>query len=221
VTVALFRAPLDVERDRLEAFAGTLSADELARADALQDPRARRRVVADHGWRRRLLAERLAIAPADLAFADNGHGKPRLTGRGPHFSASRSGGVAWFAVSDQAEVGVDVEQIDRTHPRERLAQRLLSVRERALYDAIPEAERADALYACWTCKEAAVKALGSGLVFPLTALEAWTVDRAPIRAEGLEIRGLTSEPGRAAAVAVRIEPRDTVAIEAPVDLSAR
>jgi 4'-phosphopantetheinyl transferase len=219
--VGLFRAPLDVDADQLTAFAATLSAGEIRRADALQDPRARGRMIADHGWRRRLLAHRLAQGtPADLAFTDNGHGKPRLAGAGPYFSASRSDDVAWYAVSDRAEVGVDAERIDRDRPLERLARRLLSARERALYDALPEADRADALYGCWTCKEAAVKALGSGLVFPLTTLEAWTGDGSPIRAEGLEIRSLDTQPGRAGAVAVRIEPRDAVAVEPVVDLSA-
>ena len=219
--VGLFRAPLDLEPDQLETFAATLSAEELARAEALRAPQARRRWIADHGWRRRLLADWLPTrSPSQLTFTDNGHGKPRLAGAGPHFSASRSEDVAWYAISDQAEVGVDVERIDRDRPLERLAQRLLSTRERAIYESMPAAERAAALYACWTCKEAAVKALGTGLVFPLTALEAWTHDGAPMRAGGLEIRGLTTEPGRTAAVAVRIETQDTVAIEPVVDLSS-
>jgi 4'-phosphopantetheinyl transferase len=214
VTVGLFRAPLDLDAHQLETFAATLSAEELARADALQAPQARRRMIADHGWRRQLLAEWLGGCSAtELAFAVSEHGKPRLTGSGPHFSASRSEEVAWYAVSEQAEVGVDVERVDHDRPLEPLARRLLSSRERALYDRFGEAERADALYACWTCKEAAVKALGSGLVFPLTALEAWTTDGAPVRARGLEIRGLPAGKGRAGAVAVRAgtEERPVVA----------
>jgi 4'-phosphopantetheinyl transferase len=223
VTVELYRASLDLERDREDAFAAALSDEELARSDALQDPQARRRWIADHGWRRRLLAERLPAGlanrlPSQLAFEDNGHGKPRLAGPGPHFSASRSGDVAWYALCEQAEVGVDVERIDRGRSLERLAQRLMSARERTIYDAVPDPARAEAVYACWTCKEAAVKALGSGLAFPLTAIEAWTGDGAPMRAGGLEVRGLGSDEGRTAAVAVRVQTGDTVAIGAVVGL---
>jgi 4'-phosphopantetheinyl transferase len=219
MTVELFRAPLDVGHDGVDGFAATLSAEELARADALQDPQARRRWIADHGWRRRLLAERLGgRSPAALAFVDGAHGKPRLAGPGPHFSASRSDDVAWYAVSEQAEVGVDVERIDRERSLERLARRLMSARERTIYDAVPDLARADAVYECWTCKEAAVKALGSGLAFPLTAIEAWTGDGAPIRTEGLEVRSLASDGDRMAAVAVRLRTGDTVAIEPVVDL---
>jgi 4'-phosphopantetheinyl transferase len=221
MTVELFRAPLDLGQDRVSAFAATLSEEELARANALQDPQVRRRWIADHGWRRRLLAGRLpSRSPSQLAFTDSGHGKPRLAGPGPHFSASRSDDVAWYAVSEQAEVGVDAERIDRERPLERLVQRLMSARERTIYDAVPEAARADAVYACWTCKEAAVKALGSGLVFPLTALEAWTVDGTPVRAEGLEVRSLAPGAGRTAAVAVRTQADDTVVIEEVVELEA-
>jgi 4'-phosphopantetheinyl transferase len=222
VTVGLFRASLEVDEDQLETFAATLPADEIGRANALRDPRARRRMIADHGWRRRLLASRIGHGtPADLRFTDNGHGKPRLAGTGPHFSASRSDDVAWYAVSDQAEVGVDIERVDRDRPLERLARRLLSARERGVFDALPRATRVEALYGCWTCKEAAVKALGTGLVFPLTTLEVWSGDEAPIRDRGLEIRALAAGDGRAAAVAVRIEPHDAVAIDPIVDLSAR
>jgi hypothetical protein len=66
-----------------------------------------------------------------------------------------------------------------------------------------------------------VKALGGGLVFPLSEIEAWTGEGTPLRAEGLEVRSLTPEGGRTAAVAVRAQTDDTVAIEAVVDLSAR
>ncbi len=226
VTVELFRAPLDLDADQLETFAATLSADERARADALQSPRAGRRMIADHGWRRRLLAEHTRQSPSDVAFITNDQGKPRLAGAQPpqrpqlHFSASRSEEVAWYAVSEQGEVGVDIELVDRERPLERLARRLLSDRERAVYEAIPETDRAEALYACWTCKEAAVKALGSGLVFPLTTLEAWTGDGSPIRTAALEIRPLAAGDGRAAAVAVVVEPHSTVAIKGIADLSA-
>jgi 4'-phosphopantetheinyl transferase len=217
VNVALFRAPLDLEADRLETLAATLSRQETVRADAIQSVQARARFIADHGWRRRLLAEHGLGAAAELAFTVGEHGKPRLAGI--HFSASRSEDVAWYAVSEQAEVGIDLEWIDRDRALEPLARRLLTPRERVLYDAIGATERAPALYACWTCKEAAVKALGSGLVFPLTTLEAWANDGSAVRAGGLEIRSLPGAPGRAGAVAVRVQASDTVEIQPMADLS--
>ncbi len=220
MTVELFRAPLDLEAHQLESSAATLSEDESRRAEALQSEQARRRWIADHGWRRRLLAARLGhTTPAEVTFTVSEHGKPALDGASLRFSASRSDGVAWYAVCDQAEVGIDVERIDRERPLDRLARRLLSTRERTQYETIPETQRADALYGCWTCKEAAVKALGSGLVFPLTALEAWTNDGSPVRSHQLEIRSLTPHPGQAAAVAVQVAPSDAVVITPVVDLS--
>jgi 4'-phosphopantetheinyl transferase len=215
VTVGLFRAPLDLDDPLLERLEATLSADERVRAVARRGEQDQRRFIADHGWRRRLLAERIGCAPEEVAFVESEHGKPRLATGGPHFSASRSEDLAWYAVSDEAEVGVDVERIDAERVIEPLARRLLSTRERAIYEALPDAERARALTACWACKEAAAKALGTGLVFPLTALEAWTEDGTPISTEGLEIRGLAAGEGRAAAVAVRVAAGQVPAI-APV-----
>jgi 4'-phosphopantetheinyl transferase len=118
-------------------------------------------------------------------------------------------------VSDAREVGVDVERIEADRPLEPLARRLFTSRERAAFERLPLAARPGALAACWTCKEAAVKALGSGLVFPLTTLEAWSPDKTPVRTEHLEIRGIEAGEGRVAAVAVRVAGGEAPAL-APV-----
>ncbi|HLI59661.1 MAG TPA: 4'-phosphopantetheinyl transferase superfamily protein [Solirubrobacteraceae bacterium] len=196
-----------------------LSPQERARAAARRAERDRRRFIADHGWRRRLLAEHVGCRPDGLAFVENEQGKPRLATGGPRFSASRCDEIAWYAVCAEREVGVDVERIDADRPLQPLARRLLTARERSLYEALPDIERARALAAGWACKEAAFKALGTGLVFPLTRLEAWTPDGTPTRAEELEIRELEAGEGRVAAVAVRVEPAETVAVAPLRDLS--
>lgn len=220
ITVDLFHARLDVDEPLLARLASTLSADERARAGARRGDQDRRRFIADHGWRRRLLAERIGCTPAEIVFTENEHRKPRLVAGGPHFSASRSAEIAWYAVSDEREVGVDVERIDAERTLGPLARRLLTPRERAAYERLPDADRADALAACWACKEAAAKALGTGLVFPLTALEAWTSEPTPVRSGGLEIRGIDAGEGRVAAVAVRVSDGDTVAVAPLLELAA-
>jgi 4'-phosphopantetheinyl transferase len=48
-----------------------------------------------------------------------------------------------------------------------LAERFFSVRERAGLRALPEGLRVRGFFACWTRKEAFLKATGTGLSFPL------------------------------------------------------
>ena len=48
-----------------------------------------------------------------------------------------------------------------------LAERFLSVRERSSLQALPDHLRLSGFFACWTRKEAFLKATGDGLSFPL------------------------------------------------------
>lgn len=67
-TVCLFRASLDLDDGLLAALSATLSAEELARARAMRTARLRARLIADLGWRRRLLSQRLGSSPESIRF---------------------------------------------------------------------------------------------------------------------------------------------------------
>ncbi len=123
-----------------------------------------------------------------------------------------------------AEVGVDVEAVpdDVSDPvHERLARRLLSPAESAVYAAAPPAERPAALMACWTRKEAHGKARGTGLVFPLVEIEAWAGDERPVAVGDVRVHAVAvSELERAlgarlaGAVAVAAEPGRQISVTA-------
>lgn len=206
VAVELWRAELDaVDPALLAAFAETLSDEERVRADALRDPVASRRFVADHGWRRRVLAARTGRAPAEIAYVTGTDGKPALHPAGPRFNASRAEATALYAVCDEAEVGVDVEAVEADDD-ERLAGRLLGPSEQLAFETLEPAARPQALAACWTRKEAYLKALGTGLVFPLTELELWPGDDRGVRHDDVVVHAVSVASGLAGAVAVRLEP---------------
>lgn len=97
--------------------------------------------------------ERLEYTPA---------GKPYLRG-GPCFNISHSGGVVVLALADSGEVGIDVERIRPTEIED-FAAHLPELRE--LY-ALDAPQRLESFFACWTRKEAVLKAEGSGLLVPL------------------------------------------------------
>jgi 4'-phosphopantetheinyl transferase len=105
-------------------------------------------------------------------------------------------------VSEHAAVGVDLEELRDGVDLDAMARRFFSLAERAAFEAIPPPQRVVAGFACWTRKEAWVKAEGTGLVFPLTELEVWAGDDRPVQCGDFVARTIDAGHGYAAALAV-------------------
>ena len=111
--------------------------------------------------------------PRTVRFAYGPQGKPRLVdARGLTFNLTHSGGLALIAIARGRRVGIDLERIREIAESDQIANSFFSRRER---DDIRDREtpelRTRAFLACWTRKEAYIKARGAGLSFPLHALE--------------------------------------------------
>ena len=147
-----------------------LSADEHARALRMRVRSDALRYLGARHALRRLLGEALAMPPEDLPIAVSRDGKPRLDGEPAlHFNVSHSGKLALIALSRTHEIGVDIEVERRVRDAEALAAAHFTPAEQAEWRA---AGSPDALFlACWTRKEACVKALGLGLSGMLAVLE--------------------------------------------------
>lgn len=149
-----------------------LSAEELARAARFVFPRDRQRYIAAHAALRQVLARRLGNgaepAAEPLAFVHGPHGKPALAAPAHlHFNLSHSRGVGLVALSEDCELGVDVEQIRPMNDATAMAAAYFTSAEQAALAAC-EADagagaRDRAFFTCWTRKEACLKALGIGL----------------------------------------------------------
>ena len=86
-------------------------------------------------------------------------GKPYFVDSGWHFSISHTKNHA-FCVLARENVSIDAEELDRPIDQ-KLAEKILSPREKAQYDAAPDKNRA--LLTFWVLKEAAAKLSGRGL----------------------------------------------------------
>jgi 4'-phosphopantetheinyl transferase len=75
--------------------------------------------------------------------------------------------MALIAFGDERRLGVDIEIIRDDVDTSALAERFFSARERAGLRALRDHLRVPGFYACWTRKEAFLKATGDGLSFPL------------------------------------------------------
>ena len=134
------------------------------------------------------------------------HGKPFFPGLPERqFNLSHSGPYAFCALSD-VPVGVDVE---RLRPRRvALVKRALSEEESAWY--VSRGRRWEDFYTLWTCKEARVKCLGTGLIQAPASISVPLLDSGAAAAlDGLVFTTYAGEGYRAALCS----PTDTAALE--------
>jgi 4'-phosphopantetheinyl transferase len=169
-----------------------LSRDERERAEKFRYAEHRQQYIIARASLRRLLAERLRIAPRAVEFVETKHGKPRLApvhgSADVEFNLSHSGILALYAFTSGRAVGVDVELIRQVPDADDLAERFFSPTETASLRALPLDRRSLAFLACWTRKEAFIKALGLGLSCPLDAFDVTIDPDAPARITRIEER---------------------------------
>jgi 4'-phosphopantetheinyl transferase len=216
--VHVWRASLDDLGSRAARLAAVLSEDEARRAARFLVEQARLRFVVGRAVLRDILSRYLHVTPTALRFEYGAEGKPALAEPycSLHFNVSHSGPLALYAVTRGRLVGVDLEETRPIPDAEQVAERFFSPAERAALRAMPEGQRRHAFYACWTRKEALVKALGGGLSIPLDAFDVSVEPEGPARLLGYRVTppGMsawslqTLAPGHGFAAAICVEGRD-------------
>ncbi len=165
----------------IEELGGLLDSAEQTRAARFHFPRDRRHYVASRGLLRRLLGAALELPASTLLFEYGAQGKPALAAaslpdRILRFNLAHSSGWAMFALAWDREVGIDLESATRLkrdiNALPGLAARVLSQRELAIWQRLPDDAARDAAFLrAWTRKEAYVKATGKGLFDELQNIE--------------------------------------------------
>jgi 4'-phosphopantetheinyl transferase len=168
-----------------------LSPDELSRANRLHFEKDRARFSRCRSSLRRMISRYLEVPPNSIQLDYLPSGKPIVSHeqnpRHIQFNVSHSSGVALIAFTAAHEVGVDLEAIRTDLDTAVLAKRFFSPREREELESLPVDLRVTGFYACWTRKEAFLKATGAGLSFPLSGFSVTTHPDLPARL--LEIAG--------------------------------
>src|SRR5436305_6020003 len=158
--VHIWRAALD---DPGWPPADELPPSEAERAAGFLREEAGRRWVASRWALRRVLADYLEKAPAQVELDIGDDGKPRLRDEvALEFNLSHSEGLALVAVAERP-VGVDVEAIQPGRDTLALADRVLLTDEVAAVHAAPPSERDSVFYRAWARHEARLKCFGVGL----------------------------------------------------------
>jgi 4'-phosphopantetheinyl transferase len=197
---------LHVETSALCACWDLLSPEEAVRASTYRSASDRREFLVTRAALRHVLAQYTGYEPAGLIFDFGSAGKPMLAGSQEiHFSVSHTSHLALLAVA-RNPIGVDVQQMQGGAFSNALLEQSLSSDEQHYVQALPPEARRRALYRCWVGKEAVLKALGTGLLYPPQAVTVLPAGRGLCMVTLLNrnwlIRLLSAPSGYAAGVAV-------------------
>jgi 4'-phosphopantetheinyl transferase len=154
-------------QDRLDKLSGLLSSEEAAKADRFHRDVDRATSIVARGALRMLLGAYTELPASELRFNYSETGKPYLDQSEISFNVSHSGEWVVLGFGRGRQVGVDVEQLNRTTDVLAIAERYFAPEELEL---IRSAEDQSAeFFNLWTRKEAYVKACGSALFRELTS----------------------------------------------------
>lgn len=209
--------------DRLpndSSLAGSLSASERERAGRFHFDRDRIRFLRRREFLRGVLARYSGVAADRLRFGRNEYGKPYLCGpdskeRVLNFSTSHSDGLAVVCLAHSRPVGIDIESESGTALGQDAPSCVLTPGEADVVSRLSQTIP-DVFLRFWTCKEALLKAIGTGLSVPPDEIEVAGIDGAEPRvhciaeeygpADEWHLRQFTPEPGYCGAIAVRGRP---------------
>lgn len=162
-------------------FWRSLGLDERTRARGFRTAKDQRRFIVRRGTLRALLAPRLGCPPFKIRYTQNQFGKLSVAGSEIRFNVSRSYSLALFVLTQEIEVGCDVERVNPKFDFEAIVVRYFGPKQVAAFRSVPTPLRRDWFYRHWTLREAYVKCSGTGLSVPPEIIDV------PLSAEGAPI----------------------------------
>jgi len=163
----------------INIFYSILSDDERQRADKLKVEDKKQQYIITRGALRQRLGLFTNIEPKDFVFDYLEHGKPVLINDARYanitFNVSHSHDLALIAIAQNQNIGIDIEKINHESKHDQLVARFFSEAEQTEFQTMAEVNKARAFCACWTRKEAFIKAVGKGVGYGLDKFDL-TVD---------------------------------------------
>lgn len=173
--VHIWRASLDYSKSKLNLLIGSLSKDEIERANRFYFEKDRMQFIVRRGILKQIISKYLEIDPKNLLFEYNPFGKPFLVTNSLKnnikFNMSHSKNMALYCISSQKDVGIDIEFTQKKVEFHLIIERFFSHNEKAFIQNITTNKRKEAFFKIWTRKEAILKALGKGISFPLEKVD--------------------------------------------------
>ena len=205
-------------RNVIARFEEVLAPDEVSRAAQFRVSRPRESFILTRAVLRYLLGHYLGQRPASICLQYGTNGKPSLSQNDElRFNVTHSENMAAIAFTQGCDVGIDLEQLRPLPDLDEIAARSFCKEEVVEINSLPARERERAFFACWTRKEAYVKAIGVGLSRPLNSFRVTAKPDSPADLMSLEdetngseswtLHDLCLEPDYAGAVAYSDQER--------------
>jgi 4'-phosphopantetheinyl transferase len=173
-TIAYARPETILAAHSREQLLAGLSADERERHARFRFETDRDIYLVAHALVRRMLSRLTGAAPHELRFVAGEHGRPEIAAPEPaaafRFNLSHTHGLVACAVTRAADIGVDVEYVERKVELLGVANHVFSPREIQGLVALSGGAQRERFFELWTLKEAYIKAIGKGLSAPLRSI---------------------------------------------------
>jgi 4'-phosphopantetheinyl transferase len=173
-TIAYARPEVILAAHSRERLLEGLSAGERERHARFRFETDRDVYLVAHSLVRRMLSRVTGAAPLALEFVAGEHGRPEIVAPGPaaafRFNLSHTHGLVACAVTRAADIGVDVEYVERKVELMSVANHVFSPREVEGLTSLSGGAQRERFFELWTLKEAYIKAIGKGLSAPLRSI---------------------------------------------------
>lgn len=158
-----------------------LSAAERTRLNGFYFSKDKQIFYQSHNALRLILSYYLSKKPSEIKYELTSYGKPYLSNNRLQFNLSHTDTMAVIAVTEGADIGIDIENLNREVEFEDLAKRFFCETEYLKLVQAPPDEKKNAFFNCWTRKEAFIKAVGEGLSYPLNDFEVTMLSHEPVQ----------------------------------------
>jgi len=173
--VHIWLIDLDISAAEQAAYRSILTAEELKRADRFVFDYLTRRNIAGQAALRLILSRYTGRPAKHIQFFKGPKGKPYLSpeleATPLQFNVSNSGERALIAVTQEAQVGIDLEGHREVTYGDSVARRHFSPAEYAQLPRVDNPQWLNHFFNCWTRKEAFIKVTGEGLSRALDSFE--------------------------------------------------
>ncbi len=160
-----------VDQRLLRDYFGLLSASEREQHGRFVFDHLKHDYLVTRALVRTTLSRYVDVLPVDWVFRINDYGRPAIASpalpTSLRFNISHTRGLIVCLVAWDREIGVDVEDLQRTGRTVEIAEDFFSPAEAAALHARPSSTQRRRFFELWTLKEAYIKARGMGLSIPL------------------------------------------------------
>lgn len=173
--IHIWSASLEQSAQDVTGLFSSLSQDEKERSKRFYFARDQNRYITGRGMLRALLGNYLGIKPDQIEFSYGAYGKPALGttfhGKNLQFNLSHSNDKVIYIFNWDQPIGIDIEHARPMKDMDDFALQCFTPNECNFIHALSKDKKQESFFKLWTCKEAFLKANGSGLTVPINQVE--------------------------------------------------